>query len=892
MQLQAPDQKCDVTIVAARRATSTSLLDILRDLSALGFLRPVYVVDVDSLRPGDLRVPCWIVENGAARVEILQEHLASSRAIERVRICAVTEAAETVHLVTADEAHALQRVVLASLPQVSVTPVHAIGVSLQGASPVEELAWLGWHNVAIAPENSAAPTEGISPIVAADTKLCRTHMVTSLCSLMGIWRGESGCAFDDRQLLPGQLVMASRSYVRHLSATDVENELLRRLVSMDEGLPVPRFDGSSAWVIEDEITAVAQMADQLLDKHRYVMRRKREMPRSTPAKPIGALQAVRMLFSFLWHALRNAPRAFLDAAVYRISQRAASLVGSTIFGTGDSTYIVVVKGVRSDGRPASWAEVDEAVADVASRLGVPSATESSNADLATLWKDFVGAGLTLMDAGSRSSDLPPVAKGGRRAVVGTADRVAPDPADTFEPSASLAGYIKGWQLSSIDVVQEWLLEDELAGLAESQPHLRSAVGKDRARLREWFQPRQRSYTGRVGFLLGKEIKQTREEIAGLVNALGQAVQTSAVPDEIAAEQSRLAKMLRLLLLVTVVLVLGLIALTALGPLTLIVGTLICVVVVISWLASSLLTFIKGQRHLFALLHRREELNTQIEVMRHQLADAIEDLRRLSRAYRQYLDWSRVLGTFAKAPLGSPPAKAGRPVVVGTGLPRNCRIGLARPEQPVIEEVAMRLKRDLFTVGWTSQFWDLFVADVPRELGNDAFRVREDSELLWSDPGVASHSVLTAWSEAVAARGIREGAAPELRARVSELLSGSDSEMTSQLLAQVEARSFGTGDIESLDYASFMCGLDSGQRVGGPPQAFDRQMFAATPQASEPWKVAETWTGQPSRQLSRTVVVTQLSSGFFPYDLTIGRPAGGSLIDHQPATVGSAQRPPM
>lgn len=205
---------------------------------------------------------------------------------------------------------------------------------------------------------------------------------------------------------------------------------------------------------------------------------------------------------------------------------------------------------------------------------------------------------------------------------------------------------------------------------------------------------------------------------------------------------------------------------------------------------------------------------------------------------------------------------------------------------------MRLKRDLFTVGWTSQFWDLFVADVPLELGNDAFRVREDSELLWSDPGVASHSVLTAWSEAVAARGVREGAAPELRARVSELLSGGDSEMTSQLLAQVEARSFGTGDIESLDYASFMSGLDSGQRVGGPPQAFDRQMFAATPQASEPWKVAETWTGQPSRQLSRTVVVTQLSSGFFAYDLTIGRPAGGSLIDHQPATVGSAQRPLM
>jgi hypothetical protein len=890
MEMEAPDQNCDITIFAARRSTSTSLLDILRDLTALGFLRRIHVVDVDSIRPDDLRVPCWIVENGSARVEILQDNLASSSEVERVRICAVTEAAETVYSVTADEAHLLQGVVRASLPQVSVTPVHAVGVSVQGASSTEELAWLGWHNVVIAPENSPAPSAGVSPILATDTTLRRTHLVASLCSLMGLWRDEGGCTFDNRQMLPGQMIIASRSYIRHLSATDVEDELLRRLVSTDEGLPVPSLDGSSAWVIEDEVTAVTEMADHLLDKFSHVMPRTREMPRSTPPKSIGALTAIKMLFKFLWHALKNAPRAFLDAAVNQISQRAASLVGSTVFGTGDSEYIVVVKGVRSDGRPASWEEVDEAVANAASRLGVPRMTEGSNADLSNLWKDFVHAGLTLIDAGNRSPDLPPLTKGGRNAVVGTTDRIAPNPVDTYEPTASVAGHIKGWRLLSNDVVQSRLLDDELGGLAESQPHLRSIVEKDRARLREWFLPRAQSFTGRVGSTLGRAVRDTRKEIAGLVDELGRAVQTAAVPDAIAAEQDRLAKTLRLLLLVTVVVVVGSIALVALGPLTLLIGAVICVVVVISWLVSSLLTFMKGQRNLFAMLHRREELNTQIEVLRKHLAEAVEDLRRLSRAYRQYLDWSRALGAFVQAPLGSPPAEGGRHLVVGTGLPRNCRIGLARPEQPVIEEVAMLLKRDLFTVGWTSDFWDSFIADVPAELGKDAYRVRADSELLWSDPGIAKHSLLTAWSHAIVDRGIRPGAAPELRERVSELLSSAP-DLTSRLLAQVETRSFGTADIEILDYASFMSGLDAGQRVGAD-QAFSRQMFASAPQVSEPWQVAETWTGQPSRRLSRTVVVTQLSSGFYGYDLALGRQPGGEPLELAPVSSGSPIRPAM
>jgi hypothetical protein len=203
---------------------------------------------------------------------------------------------------------------------------------------------------------------------------------------------------------------------------------------------------------------------------------------------------------------------------------------------------------------------------------------------------------------------------------------------------------------------------------------------------------------------------------------------------------------------------------------------------------------------------------------------------------------------------------------------------------------MRLKRDLFTVGWASHFWEAFVADVPVELGRDAYRVREDSELLWSDPGVAKHSVLTSWSHAIAARGIREGAAPDLREHAWALLSTDNSEMTSRLLAQVQTRSFGTGDIEPLDYASFMSGLDNKEAVAGQNQAFDRQMFAPAPRG-EPWQVTETWTGEPSNRLSRTVVVTQLSSGFYPYDLAIGRALPGGT-DESPSLPVAAPRPGM
>ena len=302
-------------------------------------------------------------------------------------------------------------------------------------------------------------------------------------------------------------------------------------------------------------------------------------------------------------------------------------------------------------------------------------------------------------------------------------------------------------------------------------------------------------------------------------------------------------------------------------------------IVLVWLISSLLTFMRAQRDLFALLHTRRELAAQIETLQQHLLDAVEDLRRLTRAYRQYLDWSRAFGRFVAAPLGRPPALIDDEVVLGNGFPRNHRFGAARPDAQVLDETATRLKRDLFGVGWASNAWDAFLRDVPQEVGSQAFRIREDVDVLFADPGVASESLLTTWANVVAQREDWEGATEALRSKVADLMTGGGTDLVPKLLAQVETRD-AQGCLETVRYESFVNRLDDPAANTGHHQSFARDLFG--PHAGdEPWRVAETVSHQESAHFGRTIVVTQFSHGFQSYELRLDLPSGAAQAPVKP-----------
>jgi hypothetical protein len=881
---------CDLTILAARRTTAVQLLDVLRDWSTLGLIGPLHLVDMDAVRPGELLVPATVLDGGRTSPVVLQDECAGRSRTDLVRIVAITEVGKTFAGIQDGEALALLNTVRSSLPAVEVVPLHLIGLALQAAQVAEDVAWLGWHNVVLAPENSLAPGQGASPIVYNATDPVRlTHLAAAVCSLGGLWAAQPSGPLDKRSLAPGRSLVAARTFTRHLSAEAVETELLSRLASVEYGYPVPTFEGNAVWVVADELGAASDMAEALLTKHAYVLPRVRRAPPRTPAKRIGALEALRMLFAFMWQALRNAPRAFLDAAIRKVSASTAAFVGGAVFGSGDTEYAVIVNGVRADGTPASWPEIDEALEASAARTGVVI-NALSNTDLSALWRDYVGGGLTLLDAGKRSAELPPRTDGGRRGIVTTAGRVAPDPTETFTAPEGVTAYVKDHTVSASDVLAARALDTRLAHVVEQYPHEAGQVHAARAALKEWFGERERSYTGRVGFRLARGISETRDEIGRLTQMLQSAQQASDVPSEIEQQQRSLALKLRLVfagaLLVAVVTLVA----YKLGVLSVLPLIGILAAVLVGWLATSLIVFIRGQRDLFALLHMRRELAGQIELLRQHLTEAIDDMRRLSRAYRQYLDWTKAFGRFVQAPLGNPVRKADNEPLLGSGFPRNHRFGSARPEEPMLDEAAAQMKKDLFSVGWTSNAWEAFLDDVPREIGQDAFRIREDADLLWSDPGVSRTSLLTTWSNRVSERLEWRGATDRLSSRVRELLAGSDADLAPQLLANVQTRSGSSGSTESVTYDNFMNRLDSEATMTAPHQSFDRAMFADTTQNSEPWQVAETVLTSSSADLGRTIVVTQLSQGFNSYDMRNGSPEPADPLVGQPLVAEPATSP--
>lgn len=876
---QSSEQSSDLVILAARRSTAVQLVDVLRDWSALGLIGPVHLVDMDSVRPGELLVPATVLEAGRVRAVILQEECASRSRTDLVRLVGLTEVARTVAGIHADEALGLLNSVRSSLPAVEIVPVHLIGLALQAAQPREDMGWLGWHNVVIAPENSAAPTQGASPIVYSATDPVRlTHYTAAICSLAGLWAAEPSGPMDKRPIAPGRSLVAARTFTRHLSAEAVETELLGRLASVEHGYPVPIFEGNAAWVVPDELGAANDMAEALLTKHAYVLPRARQVPARTPPKKIGAIAALRMLFAFLWQAMRNAPRAFLDAAIRKVSASTASFVGGAVFGGGDPEYTVVVNGIRADGTPASWPEIDEALETSASRAGV-TVSALSHADLSALWRDYVGAGLTLLDAGKRSAELLPRMDGARRGIVTTAGRVAPDPSETFSPPEAVAAYIKDHSVAPYDVLAARALDAQLASIGEQYPHEAGQVNHARTQLKEWFGERERSYTGRVGLRLARAVTDTRQEIARLAQTLRSAQEASDIPSGIEEQQRSLARKLKLIFLGALVAIVVAVVLHVFEFFGLWVLMGILVAVVVSWLISSLMTFISGQRDLFALLHQRRELAGQIELLRQHLIEAMDDMRRLSRTYRQYLDWTKAFGRFVQAPLGTPVRKADSELLLGSGLPRNHRFGAARPEELVLDETAARMKKDLFNVGWASTAWEAFLEDVPQEIGPHAFRIREDPDLLWADPGVSRTSLLTAWADRVAEREDWKGATEGLSTRVGELLAGPNADLTPRLLANVQSRSAYTGKVESVTYENFVNRLDSHAALTGGHQTFDRAMFADTAQSSEPWVVSESVLKSSSANLGRTLVVTQFSQGFSSYDMRVND--AQDTADHSP-----------
>lgn len=859
-----------VTVLAARRDVLVGVHDILRDWAALGVVDEVFTIAMEDL--AGLTLPATRLRRGEGTRVLLADELSISHDIDLLRI-GVLDLPQTAPQISLAEAGRLREAVHAVLPTLTPVCVHLIAVQHleRQSSPsatavvegwdVEAGTWHGWHNVLVVPENSSAPGAGVSPVVAGvGNPVALTHAVAATAGLLGLYSGHRDSPFDT-QGQAGRWVRLARTFARFLTSDALDHELLVRVADVRDHYPVPRHEGAQLVVVDDETEAAVLQAQRLLDKHREVLPRPRVMPTPTPATPLGAMEALRMLFVFLGAALRNAPRAFLDSMMRRTSARIARHVGGFVFGHGDSAFTVVVNGVAADGRPADAAAMDAALDSLAERAAGTGHIPNLPENLSALWHDFVAGGMTLFDGGTRVPELPPLTVGAARAVVSTTGRVVPAAGDGFQPG--LDGALEGWWVGPGDFVRGYQLDRRLQQLSRDQPHLSDAAARERRALADWM-TRQDGYTGRVGRVLADAIAGTVHEIAMINDRLRQVEQAADVPADVAQGQSSLARRLLTHAGISLVLLLVVVLLTTPGPLTWPWGVGIGVLIVVVWLISSTVVFQRHQRALFAMLHQREEDARLSTVLRQHLTEAIVDARRLNRAYRQYLDWIRAFGTFAHAPLGQVTTRPVRELLVGPGLPNNVRIGVARAEPGVVADAVDTLRRAMFGVGWLQSAWEDFCTDLPAGLGDWQYELRMQPEILWSDPRIdVTGSVLTAWSAAVATHSPGRAVPSAVSRGVTRLLDDNHLGVADRLRQQVRVRRPDTGDEDVLGYPQFVAGLDAVTTAG----VFQSGVLAtgATPTLNAD-RVADTYREQARSGLNLSLVVTQVSAGLMPEDL--------------------------
>lgn len=846
----------DYVIIAARRPVAVALQAILRDWASGGLINPCLVVDLDALREDNPALPALRLDRSNFGGVSIQQDLAQQRAQQiRLAVVGVVDQPET--QVNRDAAVRMQTALQETLPGAPTTLV-----SLSAGSPKAQwrqgsLVMIGWHNLALSPEQSQAPGRPASALTVSTTDPAWYMLLAgSLASLLSLWPGQKQSPLDGTMPPSGELLTPVRLFSRSLSSGSVQQVLGARLISVSERYPAPYYDRSLSGMADDEAQRAMEMGEKLFAKHSYMMPRVRHASAPEPRMDIGVGQAVINFLRFLGDSLRRAPSEFVRAANRAVAQK----VQDVVYGGSDSSYTVVVGGVRADGSSASWTDYEASLESVMSKtLGASQEAELPPVPaLHQLWTDYVAAGMTLLDAGERVEELPPIRIGQQRAIVATTDRVAPDPREVFQLPASLAAFLPNWSIQPGDDIEVGRLFDQLARLSKAQPHLAQEISNESNRLRRWAEQARASYSGHVGRRLADAHRSVIEELGELnqrVELLGSrppaSNSTKELEDNLAMKIGVLSGVCATVFAMFVTFVVfGLFTWPWLIP--------VFFLLVIGWVTIGAWFHMASSRQVYALLNRRLVEATELADAKRHRVEALEDLRRISRGYRQYLDWARVLGAFVHTPLGKPEAYSESMIKVGQGLPANLAIGLAKADESATDDVANRYRSQLFPAGWLSGPWREFQEISLPELGRLDHQLSTDrAQLLAMDPIIEGKPVLTQWSTALVTVAANRPMSAAIKRQI-EQLTLSNSQALNRLLTRVQVCDARTGEPREVNRVEFISGLDA---ADGTMDSFQSGMFSPDASELDLRRVQHTAGQAETTGLDEAIVVVQFGGSY-------------------------------
>lgn len=829
---------------------------VLQDWSAVGLVRPFAWSDGVTSE--------WIAD-GVARPTALHEAVSTVRAGD-VILTVLAHSDPTVPAVVGTRVRRAEEEISDSLGHDRRLVRCRVTAARKGdRESVSTVATAGWINVVLSPEDGTGPHGGrriLDTSSSADER--DVHTAAGLAGALGLWAQAplAGVGADGSAQSASAVVV--RSYVRLLDAARAEHTLREAVLSTRAGMPLPRVAGGAEYV-EDVALATGTMSEAFWRVNAGVLRSGRERHVPAAAQRVGPLEALRMFFGFLVAAFRNAPRAWLSGTIRRARAMVADSVQNFVFGGSDAAYTVVVSGVLPDGRPASWSEVGDAL-DALS-VGDGSGRHLPHEDLTALWTSYAAAALTLCDAGSRFPELPAVEIGTRKGVLRSPDDVVPGPAAVFADVPPVLRTQVPLSPAPFDTIAVAELEGQLTALA-AQPGAGVAASTALDGLRRWRSRHASGFATRLGARLGDELGAVRAELQELLGKL-QDAERDDVDERLVRAQRSLARVLRIVGIVFLVLLVAVGVLAGFAVLSLVAALSVGAGLVVAWLGASLVIFFRGQTALFRLLARRRELAGQREVDERNVRHALRDARRLVDAYAQFQRWSQILGAVLAEPFGRAPEASAQSVTRVTGLPASVLVGEAVVDAPAVEVVSAELRRLVFEPGWLNGPWLRLVRDAHRRLGGRGVEFRDAPELLFRQLGDGEHTVLPELAGNVVAHGVGTESGDELWASTVRSLDD-NRDMASRLVQRIRVPH---GEVSSVEFF---------EGIGDPATATTGVIDDSVlrPEIALTAETTAVSTGEPfstSTGLSRFVLLRQRTRGIAEYEFAFH----GSGVGHRP-----------
>lgn len=847
----------------------------LADWSAAGLLAPYLWVEPAAVTPGRGAIGALQCHAGRTAGASVQQTL-TERRYDRVRIASIVPGVGGAPVVDPAIEDAVLQAVLGTgaVAQQQVDLLRFVVVRPDSGPLGGDVVREGWHTIICAPEESQGPDLGRRTLPpSTDPVELGAPAACVVASVAALWKDQDAGPLDGAQAPFGRTMRLARSWYRDLDARTLEDEVRRRVLTVDGQVPQPHQQGGHPVYIDDAHQACQDMAMTVLRRHAGLFRSERKSPRPVDSTKIGMGEAAGKLGGFIRLTIGQAPSKWYSLMLGSAPDRAAQRVQSLVFGDDPSSFAVVADGGLVSGT-ADWQEVSEAAGNLEQLVDGPRAHRAAG-DFTPVWSDFMASGLTLVDAGDRGQNQP-IMVGNERGVLRSMSDCAPAPEEWFTAIGTrLRNQIGIGRVQAADALGIHTLRERLAALS-THPSLSREAEEAVRKLDEWQQANAGSYAAQTGAMLSQQLLTTSREVSELAAAARQAPEVDTSNANTQGRQRRIGLWMRIL---TAVLV-GLVLLVLLGAITNIVTWMsllwTSLAAVLLWFGGSLGLYMIGQRDLFADLNRQRQAMSQAEADQHNLKAAIGDLHRLGEGYGQFLEWTRVLGVLLHEPFGRQTAAREVTPMVESGLPATVGIARVDIDEQATDQVVDLLRRELFGVGWLGNPWQAALAEAPARLGARGRDLEQNPSALFAQRARVEESLLTPWADSLERDGVGTTGASDFWNRAMGRLV--QPEYAGRLVSGVQR----AGGAEPEPTAQFLAGVGGGGEVRD--HRFDTSLLTRELRQGDANSVDITWPLERRHGLGRRAVLVQLGKALTEYSFDLGEvvaPAGDTTTDPEP-----------